>query len=89
MIDNRSDKVKKICSDHVDNGCRSSCPLAESCNMKPKETKEIFDARMNRAAEEIFYPRPSCYGRKLGSEACFHNCPVSDECYEVIKNEKV
>lgn len=25
--------------------------------------------------------RPSCYGKKLGANACFHNCPVRDECY--------
>jgi len=25
--------------------------------------------------------KPSCYGKKLGCEACYHGCPVSDECY--------
>ena len=25
--------------------------------------------------------RPSCFGRQLGCEACFHNCPVKEECY--------
>lgn len=26
--------------------------------------------------------RPSCYGRRLGSEACFHSCPVKEGCYD-------
>jgi hypothetical protein len=25
--------------------------------------------------------KPSCFKRKLGSEACYHTCSVADECY--------
>ena len=25
---------------------------------------------------------PSCYGRRIGCEACFNNCPVKEQCYE-------
>ena len=53
MQDNRSDKVKAICKDHVNNGCRDVCPLAVPCNPKPGGTKAIFDDRMNDAAEHI------------------------------------
>lgn len=24
---------------------------------------------------------PSCFGKRLGCEACTHGCPVADECY--------
>lgn len=26
--------------------------------------------------------KPSCYGKQLGCEACFNQCPVRGECYE-------
>jgi len=51
MKDDRSDKVKSICVANVDNGCRTKCPLREACDTKPGDTKEIFDKRMNEAAE--------------------------------------
>jgi hypothetical protein len=52
MDDNRSDKVKAICSSRVnaDDGC-NSCPLQQACQTKAGDTKEIFDTRMNAAAE--------------------------------------
>lgn len=44
--------------------------------------KEMIET--NDEHEEISdQNKPSCFGRKLGCEACFHNCPVSDECYEI------
>ena len=27
------------------------------------------------------YSKPSCFGRRLGVEACFHGCPASVGCY--------
>ena len=80
MIDNRSEKVKDICNKNVDIGCRECCPLAKPCEMKPGDTKEIFDARMNAAAEKL--DRPSCFSSKLGNEACFNSCQHSDDCYK-------
>lgn len=29
--------------------------------------------------------KPNCYGRKLGNEACFHTCPVRNQCYGIDK----
>lgn len=25
---------------------------------------------------------PSCFGRRIGCEACSHRCPVKEQCYE-------
>jgi len=35
----------------------------------------------NNRASISQYQNPSCFGKKLGVEACNHGCPVSDECY--------
>lgn len=53
MMDNRSQKVKEICINNIDNGCRTKCPLSEACNTQAGDTKEIFDRRMNAAAENL------------------------------------
>lgn len=53
MKDNRTEKVINICVSNVENGCREVCPLADACTYKAGDTKEIFDARMNEAAENI------------------------------------
>ena len=39
---------------------------------------EAFDD----APGEPVYVNPSCFKKQWGSEACHHNCPVSDECYQ-------
>lgn len=39
-------------------------------------------ASINRSIEMEQENRPSCFGRRLGNEACFHNCPVKEECYK-------
>lgn len=49
--DLRSEKVKNICAEHIHNGCRAFCPLAEPCIMKVGDTKVIFQTRLNEAAE--------------------------------------
>ncbi len=51
--DNRSKKVISICCSHIQTGCREVCPLSEACVHKAGDTKEIFDARMNKAAENL------------------------------------
>lgn len=33
-------------------------------------------------ADKTCNKNPSCFGRKLGVEGCFHGCPVSNECYK-------
>jgi len=53
MIDNRSERVKEICKANVNYGCTKVCPLAKACDCKVGDTKEIFDIRMNKAAEEL------------------------------------
>ena len=53
MQDNRSVKVKAICKEYIDKGCRDVCPLAVPCNPKPGDTKAIFDDRINDAAEQF------------------------------------
>ena len=53
MTDNRSDKVKRICNEHVNNGCHSVCPLDLECRPKHKDTKKLFDERLNAAAEKL------------------------------------
>lgn len=53
MQDNRTPKVKAICAQHVDAGCRKTCPLADPCKTKPGDTKEAFDERMNKAADDL------------------------------------
>jgi len=52
MIDNRSDRVKEICSSYVETGC-FNCPLGKPCSTQPGDTKEIFDKRMNAAADVL------------------------------------
>lgn len=39
-------------------------------------------ASIKRSIEMEQEGRPSCYGRRLDNEACFHTCPVRKECYE-------
>lgn len=53
MKDCRSKKVIEICKFHVQNGCREECPLADACSPKAGDTKGVFDARMNAAAENV------------------------------------
>lgn len=55
MKDNRSEKFKMICVSNIGSGCRCRwcCPLNKSCAAQAGDTKEIFDARMNKAAEEL------------------------------------
>lgn len=53
FVDNRSDDVKRICDENIYKGCRDCCPLAKPCVMKPGDTKQTFDIRMNKAAEVI------------------------------------
>jgi hypothetical protein len=50
MKDNRSEAVKAICKANVDDGCRTICPLSEACKTLRGDTKEIFDKRLNDAA---------------------------------------
>lgn len=53
--DNRSDLVKKICDASFGDeggGCKL-CPLHDSCTPHHGDTKAIYDARMNKAAEEL------------------------------------
>lgn len=52
MKDNRSDKVKNICWDYIDQDCEG-CTLKQPCQTQAGDTKEIFDVRMNKAAEEL------------------------------------
>ncbi len=52
MIDNRSEKVIEICLDNVKQEC-NGCPLKQPCATQVGDTKEIFDKRMNAAAEEL------------------------------------
>lgn len=54
MKDNRSEKVKQICESFVnhENGC-NDCPLNKPCQSNPGDTKDIFDKRMNIAAEVL------------------------------------
>lgn len=35
----------------------------------------------------IVNSKPSCFGKKLGIEACDDTCPVVDECYKTGENE--
>ena len=53
MKDNRSVKVKDICSANIGTGCSKVCPLAEACKSKPGDTKAAFDIRINEAAEKL------------------------------------
>ena len=53
MKNNRTEAVKKICTDNVETGCRTTCPLAYACKHYAGDTKEIFDKRMNEAAEKM------------------------------------
>jgi hypothetical protein len=53
MRDGRSQKVKDICTANVKGHCRTTCPLSEACNTVAGDTKESFDKRMNKAAEEL------------------------------------
>jgi len=46
-------KAQAICDRHSDHQCRTLCPLTEACKMQPGDTREIFDARMNAAAEKF------------------------------------
>lgn len=50
-MDNRSAKVKAICDRYFEHGCRVTCPLADPCRMRFGDTKEIYDVRLNAAAE--------------------------------------
>lgn len=52
MEDNRSDKVKVICGQYVEQGC-FNCPLGKPCSTQAGDTKEVFDIRMNQAAEDL------------------------------------
>jgi len=52
MVDNRSDKVKLICSDNVKISC-NQCPLQVPCATRSGDTKVIYDIRMNAAAEDL------------------------------------
>lgn len=36
-----------------------------------------------------YMANPSCFGRKLGNEACFHSCPVHSQCYDVTENKPI
>ena len=51
MKDHRSEKVKEICTRHVQNGCHAVCPLSTACKPRAFDTKEVYDARMNHEAE--------------------------------------
>lgn len=51
--DNRSMKVVEICNYYINKGCRSDCPLSEACKSLAGDTKESFDIRMNKSAEEL------------------------------------
>ena len=53
MTENRTEKVREICRFHVERGCRGTCPLAKACIMQRGDTKEIFDKRINLAAEAL------------------------------------
>jgi len=57
MKDNRTKKVIDICCNNVENGCREVCPLADACVHKAGDTKEIFDNRINAAAEALPYEK--------------------------------
>ena len=54
MDDNRSDKVKLICNENLDSpdACEF-CPLRRPCQTIQNDSKEKFDIRMNKAAEEL------------------------------------
>jgi hypothetical protein len=51
MNDHRSDKVKAVCGLFINIGCSDTCPLASACKPHAFDTKEVFDARINHAAE--------------------------------------
>jgi len=53
MKDSRIKKVINICVSNVQNGCREVCPLRSACEYRKGDTKEIFDKRMNEAAENL------------------------------------
>ena len=53
MKDHRSEKVKEICTSHVQNGCHEVCPLSTACKPHAFDTKEVYDARMNFEAEKL------------------------------------
>ena len=53
MKNHRSDEVKKICTSHIHNGCHEVCPLAGACKPHAFDDQEVYDARMNRAAEKL------------------------------------
>jgi len=48
-----------------------------SCNVDVDIVEDETEAHAARNTKTL----PSCYGKKLGCEACFGNCPVKDECY--------
>jgi hypothetical protein len=53
MKDHRSQKVKEICTANFQDHCRTTCPLSKACDTRAGDTKESFDKRMNKAAEEL------------------------------------
>jgi len=53
MKDNRTQKVKDICKANIEDNCRTTCPLSKPCIIQHGDTKEVYDARVNKAAELI------------------------------------
>lgn len=59
MTDNRTELVKNICraernaAQVAKINCHLCCPLADACKPHKGDTKELFDARMNAAAEDM------------------------------------
>lgn len=53
MKNHRSKKVKEICAFNLKSGCRDVCQLSGACKPHAFDTQEVFDARMNKAAEEL------------------------------------
>jgi hypothetical protein len=48
-----NEEATRICDDHLLQGCRTTCPIKEACKYRPGDTRELFAARVNAAADEI------------------------------------
>jgi len=54
MKDNRSSKVKAICEQYAPPPAHcKGCPLMKPCDYHPGDDKDIYDQRMNDAAEQL------------------------------------
>jgi hypothetical protein len=47
---------------------------------------DIYLELVNRILPEAvpLIVKPSCFGKKLGVEACYNTCQVSDDCYKAL-----